>query len=390
MMQKKLLLVFASMVFLAAGAFASGALSVSLNSLDPINVGGSVTLTATVSASGDNVSNAQASITLPTGLTSSDATTQSIGTLNAGSNSSKSWNITGGSSGTYTITVSASGDSVTTQTANATLTVNGAGFITVSTTTSPASTLTAIDQTTTLALSFSNTGGSSSTVTVATTPLTGLTMTSGSSSNIFDLNAGQSSSLSWAFRMDTAGDKTISVAITSTANNPDDLSFSLTGPAAAQTTPQSPGGSDTNTNTSASPPSTDAGNVGGGSRGSDESGGSEPDDGSGTPENPQVSADLCKNVKCADKNPCTTDSCTPETGKCKFTPKLDGALCGDNKFCSAGLCKEKAKASAQAEQQKQGADNNGIVALLGGLGIIGIVVVIAALAAVAYLVFLRK
>lgn len=238
-----------AMLMLSAGVFAAGSLSLSLNSLDPISVGDSATLTATVSASGDSVSNVQVSVTLPTGLGTSDATTQNIGSLSSGQSSSKSWNITGNSADTYTITVSATGTSVTTQTSNATLTVNSPGLISVTETTKPASSLTSLSQTTSMVVSFSNTGGSSTQVTVSVSTSSGLTLINGSSSTTFDLNAGQSTSQTWSFRMDSVGNKTISAAITSTANNPDDLSYSITGPVTS-------GGGGTDTNASTTPATT--------------------------------------------------------------------------------------------------------------------------------------
>ncbi len=248
-------IVFLLCLTLMAGLVsATGSLTLSLNSLDPISVGGSTTLTATVSASGDSVSNVQTTITLPTGLSTSDSTTQSIGSLSAGQSSTKSWNISGDSAGSYTITVSATGTSVTTQTANATLTVNTPGSVDVTTTTTPASSLTA-GQTTSLAISFSNSGGSSATVTASLSTPSGMTLTSGSASNSFDLNAGQSSSLSWTFSMDTNTSKTITVTITSTANNPDDPSYSISGPSSTTTT--------TTTTTSSTTTTTDSsGNTG--------------------------------------------------------------------------------------------------------------------------------
>ncbi|MBS3061486.1 MAG: hypothetical protein J4215_02805 [Candidatus Diapherotrites archaeon] len=219
-------------VLLVAPVFATGSLSISLNSLDAINAGDSTSLVATVSASGDSVSNVQVSISLPSGLTTSDSTTQTAGTLSAGQSTTKSWTITGNSAGTYTITVTTTGTSVTTQTANATLTVNSPGFVTVSAQQSPASTL-AASAITTLQLLYANTGGSSTTVSTTITPSSGLTVSSGSATQSFDLNAGQSTSISWTFSMTGTGTQTISAAISSTANNPDDLSYSITGPAAA-------------------------------------------------------------------------------------------------------------------------------------------------------------
>jgi hypothetical protein len=39
-------------------------------------------------------------------------------------------------------------------------------------------------------------------------------------------------------------------------------------------------------------------------------------------------------VTCNDNNPCTTDACDPETGECTFTPLSNGAPCGDGNACN--------------------------------------------------------
>ncbi|MCB9738943.1 MAG: hypothetical protein H6747_06725 [Deltaproteobacteria bacterium] len=39
---------------------------------------------------------------------------------------------------------------------------------------------------------------------------------------------------------------------------------------------------------------------------------------------------------CADSDPCTTDSCTPDG--CKNLPAADGTACGEGKVCTAGSC----------------------------------------------------
>lgn len=261
-MNKRLFVVVAAMAFFASMTSAAGSLSLSLNSLDPVSVGDSATLTATVTASGDSVSNAQVSITLPTGLSTSDATTQNIGTLSSGQSSSKSWSISGNSADTYTITVSATGTSVTTQSSSATLTVNTAAFFAVTQVTSPASSLTN-GGTTNLQLKFSNTGGSSGTVTIIVTPSSGLTITSGTSQQSIDVNGGQDTTVTWTFRLDNNSDQTISVTITSTENNPDDLSYSISGPGTSSTTSSTTTSSTTSTTSTAS--SAAGGGGGGGS-----------------------------------------------------------------------------------------------------------------------------
>lgn len=263
-MNRALLLLMALMS-LCVGALAAGSLTLSLSSLDAITVGESATLVATVSASGDSVSNTQASITLPSGLTTSDSTTQSIGTLSSGQSTTKQWNITGNTAGSYTITITATGDSVTAQTSTATLTVSSPGNITVATQAAPTTDTVASGSSVTLSLLFSNTGGSSSTVTAAVTPTSGLTMSSGNATNSFDLNGGQSNSLSWVFLMGSTNNQTITVSISSTTNTPSYTSsytIAGSGPAA-----QSPGGSGIDTNT-ASTTSGNAQTTGGNTAGS--------------------------------------------------------------------------------------------------------------------------
>lgn len=225
-----------ALVFLAGSAFATGSISVSLNSLNAIAVGESATVTATVAASGDNASAAQVAISLPSGLTTSDSTTQSIGTISAGSSSTKSWSVYGNSEGTYTITVTASATGVTSQTANATLVVSNSALVQTTTITAPASSL-AAGGTTTFAVQYSNNGGVSATVNYSLSYGSGLTLSSGASSGSFDLNAGGSTTRSWTVSMSGTGNQTVTLA-TTTSNTVPNISYTIAGPS----TGTSPGG----------------------------------------------------------------------------------------------------------------------------------------------------
>lgn len=213
----------------------NGSLTLSLSSLDAITIGDSIILVATVSANGGSTRSVQASITLPTGLTTSDSPTQEIGELSAGQSSSKSWRIQGNVADAYTITVTATGDNINAQTSHtSTLAVNSPGIITVTEQARPATSPLASGGITKLSLLFSNTGGSAATVAATVTPSSGLTTVGGNPSTSFGLKAGQSISQTWAFLMGSNNSQTVSVAISSTANNPDDFSYSITGQGAAQ------------------------------------------------------------------------------------------------------------------------------------------------------------
>ncbi len=43
-------------------------------------------------------------------------------------------------------------------------------------------------------------------------------------------------------------------------------------------------------------------------------------------------------VICADLDPCTIDSCDPDSGLCEHEVAVDGAACGDQLVCAAGVC----------------------------------------------------
>lgn len=50
--------------------------------------------------------------------------------------------------------------------------------------------------------------------------------------------------------------------------------------------------------------------------------------------------DWCKinNVNCDDSNPCTGDSCNPETGTCTHSIVAENTVCGPNMVCKSGQC----------------------------------------------------
>jgi len=218
-MKKLLIILFALVAIMGTACAAS--LSVSINSLEAISEGDTVTLTATVTASGDSVSNVSLQLgALPAGTATSDSLTQSVGTLSSGQSSSKSWTIRGDVAGNYTFNVTASGTSVSDTFQNASLVVNTAAFIEASNKTCSATTA-AVGDTVTMNFIVKNTGGSSATVTINMIGYSSnFTLSSGSASSSFALSAGSQSSKSYVFTAATAGTAAITAAITSTKNNP--------------------------------------------------------------------------------------------------------------------------------------------------------------------------
>lgn len=297
----KRLLIFLFALFAVMGTACAASLSVSINSLETISEGDTITLTATVTASGDSVSNVSMQLgALPAGTTTSDSLTQSVGTLSSGQSSSKSWTIRGDVAGNYAFNVTASGTGVSDTFQNASLVVNTAAFIEASNKTCSVTTA-AVGNTVTMNFILKNTGGSPATVTINMSDYSGnFTLSSGSSSSSFSLSAGSQSSKSYVFTAATAGTATITAVITSTKNNP-----------ASQTCTVTVTG-------------------GGGSTGGSSS------DGIGG--NSGGSAECSSSANCDDNNPCTTDSCS--SGSCLHTNIADGTACGTGKICSAGACKE--------------------------------------------------
>ncbi|VVB99824.1 Uncharacterised protein [uncultured archaeon] len=391
----------ALVLLFAPSAFAAGSLTLSLNSLDAISSGDSVTLVPTVSASGDTVSNVQVSVSLPSGLTTSGSTTQSIGQMNSGqTDNTKSWNITGNSGGTYTITVTA-----TAQTSTASLTVNSAPYISVTATSLPnTSSTVAIGASTGLSLSFQNTGGATATVTANVTPSSGLTMTSGNAANSFDLNAGQSSSLSWAFQMARTDNQTITVSVAASSGSVSSYtsSYTILGSGSPSPSPSNPGGS----TPSESP--ADTGGAGGGT-----GGGGPPGEPPGTKCSP-----VGKKIECttANKGICAagTQACKANGtwGECVqdkqarsknclngFYNDCNGKVDSEESACTGkqpGVSPSASPSQSPAGTVPPAETGNGknLVDMLFGFGVIGAIliigVIVLAVLGAAYWFFLRK
>ncbi|MCX6803645.1 MAG: hypothetical protein NTY48_03670 [Candidatus Diapherotrites archaeon] len=226
-MKKILLLLLA--VMLAGFVSASGSISLSLNSLEAITEGDTVTLTGTVTTSGDSVSDVSLELgDLPSGTSTSDSASQLVGTLSSGQSSSKSWTIRGDVAGSYTFNVTASGTDVSSDFKNASLVVNTAGYVQISDKNCSATSIVKSSGTMTMSFIAQNTGGSSATVSINLTN-TGLTLSSGSTSTSFTLDSGSQSTRTYSFTAGpSAGAKTITSAITSTANDPEDQTCSVT------------------------------------------------------------------------------------------------------------------------------------------------------------------
>lgn len=62
---------------------------------------------------------------------------------------------------------------------------------------------------------------------------------------------------------------------------------------------------------------------------------------------------------CDDQNPCTSDTCDPETGECEFTPLDDGEVCAVDKVCVNETCIDEAlvcKVEGARECQQDGGE----------------------------------
>jgi len=293
-MKRIFLILFILAVVLSTANAAS--LSLSLNSLEAISEGDTVTLTATVSAVGDSVGGVSLQLgALPVGTATSDSLVQSVGSLSSGQSSSKSWTIRGDVANNYTFNVTASGTSVSDTFQNASLLVNTAAFIEVSDKTCSATTA-SVGNTITMNFIVRNAGGSPATVTINMGGYTSnFTLTSGSASSSFTLSAGSQSSKSYVFTATIAGSPTITAAITSTKNDPTDQTCSVT--IASSTSPSS---SNTSLNTG-------------------------------------IGVIVCStDSNCSDSNPCTVDSCT--SNSCTHVSEVNGTSCGTGKICSTGEC----------------------------------------------------
>src|SRR3989338_1176650 len=219
-MNNKLLAVLGALLLLAGTALAAS-ISLTVSSLSSITQGETATLTASVHAVGGEVSSVSLSLgALPTGLSTSDSLVQSAGTLSSGQSTSKSWTITGDSSGTYTLSVTATGTSVSSASSTASLVVNEPAFIDVQSF-SCSETSVNLNQNFTITFSMKNTGGQSATATADAQYSTSFfTLVSGTDPWSNDLNAGSTGAVSWNFKGSGVGSsKTISIATTSTANN---------------------------------------------------------------------------------------------------------------------------------------------------------------------------
>ncbi|MCX6800897.1 MAG: hypothetical protein NTZ73_01800 [Candidatus Diapherotrites archaeon] len=217
---KRILAVLIMLVAMV-GFAAAASVSLSLNSLETIAEGETVTLTATVTAVGDSVGNVSLQLgDLSPGVSTSDSSTQSVGTLSSGQSSSKSWTIRGDVAGTYSFNVTASGTDVSDVFQNASMVVNTAAFIEISDKTCSETTMD-IGETITMNFIVKNTGGSSATVTTTMSGYSSrFTLTSGSVTSSAEITAGSQSSKSYLFTAASAGTATITATVTSTENNP--------------------------------------------------------------------------------------------------------------------------------------------------------------------------
>ncbi|PIU21520.1 MAG: hypothetical protein COT15_01915 [Candidatus Diapherotrites archaeon CG08_land_8_20_14_0_20_34_12] len=214
-------------------------LSLTLGSLSSVYEGQSVTLSATVQAIGGSVSNTDMQLgTLPSGLSTSDSLLQNVGTLSAGGSSAKTWGITANTAGTYTLTVTATGDSVSTVTSNATLAVTAAPFVSVSNLSCGSSSVTK-DNNVTISYQLQNSGGTSTTITNDLSyDSSYFTLVQGSDPSSFDLNAGASTSATWKLKAIACASKTITIAISTLNNDPEDQSCTYTISGCPSTTPE--------------------------------------------------------------------------------------------------------------------------------------------------------
>jgi len=219
-----LALVFA--VFLLASA--NAAVSLSANTPDPIYQGESTTVTVTATASGSSASNVTITIGLPAGISASGSESQMIASLSAGQSQSVNWTVQGdtASSNPYTITFNASGGATASTTTQ--LSVLTPPFIEVENFTCPASDANVGDDLT-VRFTLKNTGGDSTNAQVDMSySASYFTLKAGSDPWNGDINAGGQIALSYDFNAIDAGTKTITAAIASNQNNPDDNSCSIT------------------------------------------------------------------------------------------------------------------------------------------------------------------
>jgi hypothetical protein len=222
---KKQLILILILFFFCSVASASTSISLSV-SPSTITQGETAVVTATVSASGQTESNVQVQISVPSGLSVSGSATQVIESITAGSSQTVTWNVSGdvASDDAYTITAAITGGS----SAQAYLTVNSPALIATSNFSCDKTSMNYSD-TVTMSFTLENNGGSSTNAQVNVSA-TLLSLTSGNSSWSSDMNAGSSTGLNYTFTgsSSSCGTATITAAITSNVNNPDDLSCNVT------------------------------------------------------------------------------------------------------------------------------------------------------------------
>lgn len=225
---KKLLL---ALIVLTTATLANAAsLSLTLPSLSPITQGNSTTLTASVQAVGGSVSGVSLTLgALPTGLSTTDSLVQSVGSLSSGQSSSKSWTITGDSSGSYTLTVTASGTGVSSSTSSVSLIVNEPAFIEVQNFSCTPTSLN-VGSNVTISFNLKNTGGEATSVTADADYNSSIfSLSSGIDPWTNDINASQTGFVSWVFSTSDAGsNQKITADITSNSNNPENKECSIT------------------------------------------------------------------------------------------------------------------------------------------------------------------
>ncbi|MFH1235105.1 MAG: NEW3 domain-containing protein [Candidatus Diapherotrites archaeon] len=207
---------------------ASAAVTLSANTPSPVYQGESATVTVTASASGSSASSVTVTIGLPSGLSTSGSTSQTIASLSAGQSQSLSWTVTGdnASSGAYTITFTASGGA--TANTSTQLSVLTPPYIEVSDSSCPSSTAN-VGANLTVSFTLKNTGGGSTNAQADMSYSTSyFALKSGTDPWSQDINAGSQIALSYDFNANDTGARTITALITSSQNNPDDVTCTVT------------------------------------------------------------------------------------------------------------------------------------------------------------------
>ncbi len=224
-MKKMLLGIF--FLFFMASVLATTSISSVTASPNPVTQGSTTTVTATVQATGETATNTVVTISVPTGLSVSGSTSQTIDSISSGSSESVSWTVSGdvASASAYTVTVSITGGS----SSQLYLTVNNPPLIATSGLSCSTSSM-AYNSSITMIFTVKNDGGSATNAQVAMSATSGLTLSSGNSSWSSDMNSGGSVGLTYVYTGSSSncGSKTITAAITSNYNNPTDLACTVT------------------------------------------------------------------------------------------------------------------------------------------------------------------